>query len=240
VVVDRTSERHREEVERRFIANASHELRTPLSAIAAAVEVLESGAKDDPVARDAFLADVRREATRLGRLTDTLLTVARLGTGELRARHEPVEVGDAARHVGELLAPLADAAHVSLVAAGDCEVLADADLLEQALMGLVANAIKHTPAGGRVDILVTQTRQASRVVIADTGTGIPPQELARVFDRFWRADDSRSDGGFGLGLGICREFIEAMGGSLELESQVGRGTVATIMLEPAAVPAAAR
>src|SRR6185437_8289214 len=84
VVVDRTSERHREEVERRFIANASHELRTPLSAIAAAVEVLESGAKDDPVARDAFLADVRREATRLGRLTDTLLTVARLGTGELR------------------------------------------------------------------------------------------------------------------------------------------------------------
>ena len=117
VVTDHTAARLREEAERRFIANASHELRTPLAAIVAAAEVLTGGAKDDPATRDAFIEDIQREAMRLTRLTDALLTLARLGSGELVPRNEAVDVGDLARRVAGLMLPLAHGA--SLGAGGD-------------------------------------------------------------------------------------------------------------------------
>jgi signal transduction histidine kinase len=230
VVSDRTAERNREASERRFLANASHELRTPLSAIIAAVEVLESGAKDDVTARDTFLADLQDEAHRLQRLTERLLTVARMGADSLRPALQPVALAPRLAHVSELMQPLAESGAVSITTAGDAMAIADPDFIDQVLVGLVGNALKHTPRGGTVHLAVADCDGKLRVTVADTGRGIPEHELPQVFDRFWRGDGARQAGGFGLGLGICREYVQAMGGTIAISSQLGAGTTVEILL----------
>jgi two-component system phosphate regulon sensor histidine kinase PhoR len=230
VVTDHTAASLREDAERRFIANASHELRTPLAAIVAAAEVLTSGAKDDPASRDAFIEDIQREAVRLSRLTDALLTLARLGSGELVPRSEAVDVGDLAQRVAGLMLPLAHAAGLSLEAQGAGVADADRDLLQQVLIGLVGNGVKHTPSGGAIELHVEAGAAEVTIEVTDTGHGIAAAELPHVFDRFWRGDASRQAGGFGLGLATAREFVSAMGGSVAVASSVGSGTAVTVTL----------
>jgi two-component system sensor histidine kinase BaeS len=130
--------------------------------------------------------------------------------------------------------PLADAAGTTIDLQGGGWASADTDILDQALLGLVANALKHTPAGGSITLSAIERDERPRITVADTGRGIPAEELARVFDRFWRADSARPAGGFGLGLSICREYIEAMGGEITLSSTPGRGTTVEITLLSAA------
>ena len=230
VVSDRTAAHKREAAERRFVANASHELRTPLAAIVAAVEVLQSGAKDEPGTRDAFLGDVQREAQRLQRLTDGLLTLARLGSGELRPAVREVEVAPRITHVAEIMRALADAAGVSIAAEGAACVQADPDILDQVLIGLVGNALKHSRAGDSIHLVAVEAPGRAQISVTDTGGGIPAAEVERVFDRFWRSDWAREAGGFGLGLGICKEYVEAMGGEISLRSRHGEGTTVEISL----------
>ena len=230
VVSDRTAEHQREETERRFIANASHELRTPLAAIVAAVEVLQGGAKDDHTARDQFLDDLQHEAGRLDRLTHSLLTLARIGTGELDPVCRPIDAGQAVRHATGLLTSLANANGLAVHAEGGGEVLADEDVLEQVLLGLIGNAIKHTPPGGEIRLVVAAIDDAVTIDVSDTGDGIATDELPRIFDRFYQVDRSRSGAGFGLGLAICREFVTAMGGTIDVESEVGGGTTIRLRL----------
>ena len=230
VVLDRTAEREREQTERRFVENASHELRTPLAAIVAAVEVLQSGAKNEPATRDAFLADVQREAERLQRLTEGLLTLARLGAGELQPSTQDVALGPRLAHVAEIMRPLADATGTTIDLHGAGWASADPDLLDQVLLGLVGNALKHSPAGGTITLSASDRDGRPRVTVTDTGRGVPAEQLARVFDRFWRGDWARPAGGFGLGLSICREYVEAMSGEISLVSSPGCGTTVEITL----------
>jgi signal transduction histidine kinase len=235
VVADRTAEQQREETERRFIANASHELRTPLSAIVAAVEVLQTGAKDDDATRDQFLDDLQHEAARLDRLTSTLLTLARLGSGEIEPVARPIDAGRSIRQAASLMQSLAAAAGVTIETEGSAAVVTDDDVLEQVLVGLIGNAIRHSPDGATVRVVASSDRGRATVEVADTGRGIPPAELPRIFDRFYQVDRSRSSGGFGLGLAICREFVTALGGTISVASKLGVGTTFTIRLP--AVPA---
>ena len=230
VVSDRTADRAREETERRFVENASHELRTPLAAIVAAVEVLQDGAKDEPAARDAFLADLQHEAQRLQRLTESLLTLARLGAGELRPSTRDIPLRPRLAHVTELMRPLADAAGVTIDVKGSGRATADPDVLDQVLVGLLGNALKHSPPGGSIALRASAREGRACIRVSDTGRGIPPDQLARVFDRFWRGDWARPAGGFGLGLGICREYIEAMDGEICVQSPPGEGTTVVITL----------
>ncbi len=230
VVADRTAEQQREETERRFIANASHELRTPLSAIVAAVEVLQIGAKDDDATRDAFLDDLQHEAARLDRLTTSLLTLARLGSGEIAPVWRPIDAGRSIRQAASLMQSLAAAAGVAIETDGAAEVATDDDVLEQVLVGLIGNAIRHSPTGATVRVVASSGHGRATIEVADTGPGIPPAELPRIFDRFYQVDRSRSSGGFGLGLAICREFVTALGGTIAVASRIGEGTTFTIRL----------
>ena len=230
VVADRTAEQQREETERRFIANASHELRTPLAAIVAAVEVLQSGAKDDDDTRDQFLEDLQHEAARLDRLTHSLLTLARLGAGEIEPVARPVDAGASIRRAASLMQSLATAGGVTIEADGTAEVLADDDVLEQVLLGLVGNAIRYSPQGGVIRLTAGSERGRGMISVSDTGSGIAPAEVPRIFDRFYQVDRSRAGSGFGLGLAICKEFVTAMGGTIAVASTVGEGTTFTLRL----------
>jgi signal transduction histidine kinase/HAMP domain-containing protein len=230
VLSDRTAAQHRKAVEQRFMANASHELRTPLSAILAAVEMLQSGAKEDVRMRDAFLDDVQEESERLQRLTERLLTLARLDSGALRPHPTPISAWSRFAYVVELMTPLADAGQVRLSAKGDGDVLADSDLLDQVLVGLVGNSLKHTPSGGSIELSATKLEDRVALTVVDSGCGIAREHLPHVFDRFWRGDVARRAGGFGLGLGISREYVEAMSGAISLTSEPGRGTTVEITL----------
>ncbi len=230
VVSDRTAERNREASERRFLANASHELRTPLAAIVAAVEVLEAGAKDDVTARDTFLADLQQEAHRLQRLTDRLLMLARMEAETLQPTLQPVALAPRLAYISELMQPLAETGGVTIVGEGDALAFADPDILDQVLVGLVGNALKHTPAGGTIRLVAASRDSQCAIAVIDTGEGIAHGELPYVFDRFWRSDDVRTAGGFGLGLGICREHVEAMNGTIAIRSALGEGTTVEILL----------
>jgi signal transduction histidine kinase len=237
VLSDRTEAQHRKAVEQRFMANASHELRTPLAAILAAVEMLQSGAKDDVRVRDAFLDDVQQESERLQRLTDRLLTVARLDSGALQPRRQSLSAWSRLAYVVELMTPLARDGGVSLTGRGDGDIVADPDILDQVLVGLVGNALKHTPPGGGVELTAAELGDCVVLTVADSGCGIAREHLPHVFDRFWRGDGARRAGGFGLGLGISREHVEAMAGSISLTSSPARGTTVEISLPRAAVAA---
>ncbi len=239
VLSDRTAEHQREETERRFIANASHELRTPLAAILAAVEVLQSGAKHDELLRDQFLDDLQAEAARLDRLTHSLLTLARIGAGEMEPECRSIDAGHAAARVAGLMRSLAFASGITLSHRGAGEVLADPDILDQVLVGLVGNAIKHTPVGGEITLVVERAPGGVTIDVADTGVGIAPEELPRVFDRFYQVDRSRAGGGFGLGLATCREFIVSMRGTVSVDSTLGVGTTIRVQLPATASDAIA-
>jgi heavy metal sensor kinase len=200
--------------QRRLIADTSHELRTPLAAMLAELDV--SLREDDlsPSAR-AVLLSVREEAERLGRTVDDLLTLAAGDDGRLVARPEPADLADVAARVQAALRPLAERRRVRVERRGDpAGVLADAELLAHALRNVVENAIKFGPEGGTV-IVTTETGDGwSRVVVEDEGPGVPPELRERVFDRFFRADASRTraTGGSGLGLAIARDIVAAHDG----------------------------
>lgn len=225
-----------------LIVNVSHELRTPIASIRAHVESLtmRSDAKplDPEVIR--YLDIIDRETERLSALVDDLLAVARAEAGELKLTIGPVSVSHVVHQVSEALGPLArNQRKVTLVERlPDVDlppVLADADRLTQVMMNLVRNAVAHTPEGGLVSL--EAEAEAGRpghvaLTVADTGIGISREELERVFDRFYRTDASRarSTGGFGLGLSIARDLVEAMGGTITVDSEVGNGSRFTVHL----------
>jgi signal transduction histidine kinase len=233
VVSDRTAAHHRELVEQRFLANASHELRTPLAAILAAVEMLQSGAKEDATARDAFLADVQHESERLQRLTDRLLTLSRMGSGSLKPQTQATGVSARMAYVADLMEPLARSVNATLVVDGEATAQVDPDLLDQVIVGLVGNALKHMPDGGTVRLRAIAEGPTVSIRVSDSGSGIPAAEVPYVFDRFWRGDAARKADGFGLGLGIAREYVESMDGTIAIESSGDAGTTVAIVLPSA-------
>jgi signal transduction histidine kinase len=232
VVTDVTERQRRERAEREFVTNAAHELRTPVAAIASAVEVLQLGAKEQPDERDRFLALIERQTTRLGRLGDALLTLARAQSRAERIRLEPVDVPEVLR---ELAADL-DLPERALELDDDAVALAHPDLLRPAVENLIANARKYAAAEGLV-VSVRALPGTVVIEVRDHGPGLTPAEAERVVERFFRSGDRGSDG-FGLGLSIAREVARALGGRLEIESGSGEGTTARITLQRAPTRAA--
>jgi signal transduction histidine kinase len=231
VVDDLTEQERRELAEREFVSNAAHELRTPLTTIIGAVEVLQAGAKEDPVSRDRFLAHIERESGRLARLARAMLTLARAHSGQEQPRVEAVELAPLLREVAAGLHPHSGVA-VDVEVADGLSVDANRDLLEQALRNLGENAAKHT-ARGSVVLRAYDRGNTVTVEVEDSGPGIRPEVQRHVFDRFYRGE--RDAHGFGLGLAIVRESVRTLGGRIELDSSPGEGTVFRILLSPAHV-----
>jgi signal transduction histidine kinase len=229
VVRDRTDEMRKEFAERDFVSNAAHELRNPLAGISGAIEVLQSGAKDDPVARDHFLNRLSADADRMSRLTQSLLTLARveaLGAGEV----EVVDVTAAANDVKSAV-EVPTGIELTLDVERDLAAKGDPTLLRQVLIGLVTNAIKNTPAPGKVTIRGRRVGDSEMLLeVIDTGTGIPQAEIDRVFERFYRRSESRRQEGFGLGLAIARRMADVMGGEMGANSVEGEGSTFWVRL----------
>ena len=228
VLTDVSEQERREQAEREFVANAAHELKTPLTAILGAVDVLQSGAKEIPEARDRFLGHVEREAGRLSRLSRALLILARAQTGQEAPGLVAVTLAPILEAVAAGVTASPDVA-VSVICPPDLEVVTEPDLLEQIVANLGANAAKHTERG-RVDFIAAQRDDGTVTVeVADTGPGIEPTERDRIFDRFYRGG-ARTAEGFGLGLAIVRHAVRAIGGAVDIESEIGRGTRIRIVL----------
>jgi signal transduction histidine kinase/HAMP domain-containing protein len=227
VLADITRHERQQRAEREFVANASHELRTPVAAISTAVEALELGAREDPEERDRFIALIGRQATRLTRLTSSLLVLARAQT---REEGMPLVEIDLEPFL-ERVASASDVPDVRVERNGGGVALAQPDVLEQVVANLVANAVKHAP-GEPVVLRAAHLNGETVIEVADRGPGISPELRERIFDRFY-AGGGAERGGFGLGLAIARDSAEAMGGRLELDSREGVGTTARVILRSA-------
>ena len=227
VVTDETQRDRDERSQREFSTNAAHELRTPLAAIVTAIELLQTGAKEDTGARDEFLAVIERESARLTRLTRALLVLARAERREQAAdARSIVRLRELFADLSEQ-APAAPGVEVIVDCPHDLTLVANSDLLEQALANVLANAAQHT-AGGSITLRASGGRDETLIEVVDTGSGIPAAEQQRIFERFYRAG-SRDDG-FGLGLTIAREAVRVLGGELRLDSTPGQGTTVRIRL----------
>jgi signal transduction histidine kinase len=226
VLSDVTQRERRERAEREFVANAAHELRTPLTAMAGAIEVLQSGAKDDPGERDRFLDAIQRQTARLERLVRALLTLARVQTNGGSVGIEAVELAPLLREIAQDEGLGVAALDVD----EDAVALAHPDLLRQAVENLLANARKH--AGGRGLRVVGRLADpdTALVEVSDTGPGMSREQAERVVDRFFRGGDRDADG-FGLGLSIAREVAHAVGGRLEIETTPSVGTTVRLRLQ---------
>lgn len=212
---------------RRFTADASHELRTPLTALRSVGEVGLQERPDDRLFAD-VVGSMLEEADRLTRLVDTLLTLSRADAGQLRLAQEPVDLVALARDVAAYLEDLAQekGQRIEVEAAGTVGVRGDWLVLRQAVVNVVDNAIKYSPHGASIRIRVGRDGGRSWIAVVDQGPGIGPQHRDRVFERFYRVDKARSRelGGTGLGLSLAQWAVEAHGGRIELESEVGRGS----------------
>lgn len=223
---------------RDLVLNVSHELRNPLATIRAHVDTLRGDGGDEPDEDDRrrYLEVLNRETERMSLLVDELLTLASADTGSLQLDVAPVDAAEVATQVHDAMAPLAwRERHIQLLCNNDGapKVMADRGRLVQVLMNLVRNAITHTPEGGLVAIEVKPIEAGPvEVSVSDTGPGIAPEDADKIFERFYRTDASRSraTGGFGLGLAIAREMVDAMGGRISVDSTPGQGSRFTVTL----------
>jgi len=224
--LDITETRRLEQVRRDFVANASHELKTPLTAIRGYAEALLEDDPPENLRRD-FLASIRNNSVRLQRLVDDLLDLSRLESGGWTAASTPVSVAEIARESWLQLVESGAHKDIELVVEGDRIVLADASGLAQVFRNLLENSVRHTEPGGTIHVAcTTPVAGTAEVAVSDDGEGIPSRALARIFERFYRADSSRARdlGGTGLGLAIVRHLVGAMGGEVWAESELGQGT----------------
>ena len=242
VLQDVTDARRAEAMRREFVGNVSHELRTPLASLKALVETLEEGALEDPPAAREFLSQMNVEVDSLSQLIHELLELTRIESGQATLRPEPISPKDVLEDAERRLRRQAERVGVKLdVDAKKSlpKVLADPALIERVLLNLLHNAIKFTPRGGKVTLSARRDADGVCISLADTGIGIPPAEIGRIFERFYKADRSRSSLGTGLGLAIAKHIVQAHGGQLSAESAgEGQGSTFSFVLPEAPAPTA--
>jgi two-component system OmpR family sensor kinase len=216
---------------RRFVADASHELRTPLTSVRGYAELFRRGASDRPEDLRVVMRRIEDDAARMGVLVDDMLLLARLDQGRPLER-APVDLGAIAADLADDARMLHPDWPVELRVDGETIVIGDELRLRQALGNLLANARAHTPQGTAITVAVTGNRQVVTVEVADGGPGIDAEDLPRVFERFYRADPSRSraSGGSGLGLSIVASITEAHGGEAAVTSEAGQGATFTLSI----------
>jgi two-component system phosphate regulon sensor histidine kinase PhoR len=234
VFFDVTDIRRLESLRRDFVANVSHELRTPVTAILSAAETLESAATKDPATAKRFVGIIERNASRLKRLIEDLLDLSRIESRELKLNHERIEFAPFAAQLLGMFRERAEQKKITLRldCARDAVTEADRRALEQVLTNLVENAVKYCPSGSRVIVRGERDHGSLRFRVEDDGPGIEEKHLPRLFERFYRVDTGRSRemGGTGLGLSIVKHLVEAMDGSIDVRSTVGKGTTFEVIL----------
>ncbi len=245
VLHDTTELRRLERLRQEFVANVSHELKTPLSVIKVCVETLLDGAIDDPQHRVQFLEQLDSQSNRLHALILDLLSLARVESGEELFDFQSLSVSEIVQACLERHRPRAEAKEQILemappagepaASAAGLSVWADEEALEQIVDNLLDNAVKYTPSGGRIEVRWRREGEQVCLEVADNGIGIPPSDLPRIFERFYRVDKARSRemGGTGLGLSIVKHLAQAMHGSVRAASVPGQGTTFTVCLPPA-------
>ena len=218
-----------ERIRKDFVINVSHELRTPLASIQGYTETLIDGALNDPAHNMRFLGIIRHNAERLARITEDLLTLSRIEQRRQQFEFEPRLVNGLLHDALELMTPMAGKRNIRLelaAAPADSEVWCDSEAVSQILSNLLDNAIKYTPPGGRITVGATPRDGCMELYVRDTGIGIPPEEVPRLFERFYRVDKARSRelGGTGLGLSIVKHLVAAHRGSTRVESRLNEGS----------------
>jgi len=215
-------------VRRDFVSNVSHELRTPLASLKALTETLQTGALDDPVAAKRFLKQMEIEIDNLTQMVQEFLDLSRIESGRVTFNRQPVDPRSLIEQAVERMALQAERSGLTIGMEDRGPVPAvnaDAERIESVLTNLLHNAIKFTPPGGKISVSAYQKENDVVFSIRDTGVGIKPEDLSRIFERFYKADQSRSGGGTGLGLSIARHTVEAHGGKIWAESTPGQGSV---------------
>jgi len=218
-----------------FVANVSHELKTPLTSIRAYVDTLLDGGLDDPSNRTRFVEKIDTHVNRLAVLITDLLSLSRIESGQAITQHTHLNILEPLNEAVSRLGPNAENRNIELrvrVPSQPCDVLGDREALQQVFDNLIDNAIKYTEPGDVVDIGAEPVGGHIRVRVSDTGMGIPKEDLPRVFERFYRVDKARSRelGGTGLGLSIVKHYVQALGGEVQVDSEVGKGTTFTVLL----------
>ncbi len=236
--------------QRDLFANVTHELKTPLTSIQGFAQAIQDGAASEPAAIKRSATIIYDEAARMNRMVGELLDLARIESGQIVMRREIVQIDPVLRGIVEKMGPRAQQSSVALIADipdGLPSITGDGDRLAQVFGNLIDNAIKHTPSGGKVTVTARVLSGSSvakknkpwpggiEISVADTGAGIPPEDLSRIFERFYQVDKSRArarSGGnsLGLGLSIVKEIVTAHGGSIHAESVVGLGTRFVVVL----------
>ncbi len=239
VLQDLTEILRLERIRRDFVANISHELRTPLASVKLMIETLQSVIEDDPTAAPQFLVRIDTEIDGLTQLVRELLELSRIESGQIKLNFKSTDLRELVEQAAERLKTQAARRGLSIqVSRGSEEAfpnaLADPDRLMQVLINLIHNAIKFTPIGGTITLSVERQRipdvshpgQRLIVRVSDTGVGIPPDEIARIFERFYKVDKARAgnEGGTGLGLAIAKHIIQAHGGEIWVESEFNAGS----------------
>ncbi|MDK2926074.1 MAG: two-component system, OmpR family, sensor histidine kinase ResE [Bacillota bacterium] len=240
VLLDMTRERRLEEMRREFVANVSHELRTPLTYLQGYTEAILDGLAADPDEEKKYLKIILDETLRLRRLVSDLLDLSRIEAGQLALEKGEVNLAELCSEVAEKVRPLAEEKEIRLeldVPAQLPPAWGNADRLQQVLINLLDNALRHTGAGGKVAVTAKVQGEELAVSVHDTGPGIPPEELPYIFERFYKVEKARTrtTAGTGIGLAIVKGLVEAHGGRVWVESTPGKGSVFTFT-----VPAAGR
>lgn len=215
---------------REFVANVSHELRTPLSIMQGYTEALIDGMAESEADRQKYLGNIHEEILRLRRLVTEILDLRKIEAGRLEMEIKEVSLPDIARRVVYKLQSLAEEKNISVSQNFSPKLPAahaDPDRLEQVFINLLDNALRVTPDGGKIEIAIKALKEKLQISISDTGPGIPPEEQPLIWERFYKVDKSRTriGGGTGLGLAIVKEIVEAHGGSIEVLSHPGAGTI---------------
>jgi len=226
------------QLQRDFVANVSHEIRTPLTSIEGFTQALLDDVVDKDEDRQRYLRIISDESRRLKRVLNQLLALSRLDEGAWVIHPAPLPLSEYMREIGHKFQPLARERGINLVleVPDDLPVIeTDRDALEMVVSNLLDNAIKFTPEKGEVVLSGDPLpKGGARLQVRDNGSGIPPEDLEHIFDRFFRVDRSRSQrpGGSGLGLAVCREILNLLGGGISVWSKPAKGTVFTITLPP--------